>query len=68
MDIDRRGCIKDLYSIHLCTVLYMQVLASLIRELTVMEQTACLHLGNAAILIVHIDKNFATAIANSLDI
>jgi hypothetical protein len=68
MGIDRRGYIKGLYSIHLCAVIDMWVLASLVRELTIREQTVWLHLDNAAILIVCIDKNFASAIANSLDI
>jgi hypothetical protein len=46
----------------------MRVLASLVREQTVREQTARLPSGNAAALIVRIDKDFMTAIADRLDI
>jgi hypothetical protein len=61
------SCVEVLCSVHLCAVLDMRVLASLVREQTVREQTACLHSGNAAALVVRIDKDFTTAIAESLD-
>jgi hypothetical protein len=60
--------VEVLCSVHLCAVLDMRVLASIVREQTVREQTACLHSGNAAALVVRIDKDFTTAIADSLDI
>jgi hypothetical protein len=68
MDVNKRGYVKVLCSIHLYTLLNMRVLASLVREQTVREQTACIYSGNAAALIVRIDKDVTTAIANRLDI
>jgi hypothetical protein len=66
--LGRKASVEVLCSVRLCAVLDMRVLASLVRKQTVREQTACLHSGNAAALVVRIDKGFTTAIADSLDI